>query len=121
MKLQFRLRSLLIVVTIVCATSGWLANQARVAWERRAMLDRLVGGYSVDDDGAGISWVRHQFGDQGIGLIEFDVSMTNDELDRYRTAFPEACIYRTPGAPPIPRSSWPLDIPRSLWVRRRRT
>jgi hypothetical protein len=111
---QFRLRTLLIVVTLNCVIIGWLGMQATVVRERRAMLSRLPGGYSVDDDGAGISWIRHLFGDQGIGLIQLGGSPTDEQLDRYRTAFPEACIYRTRGPiVPLPKTSRQYFVGRS--------
>ena len=102
---QFSLRTLIIVVTLNCVITGWLGMQATVVWERRVMLSRFPGGYSVDDDNAGISWIRHLFGDQGIGLIQLGGSPTDEQLHRYRTTFPEACIYRTRRpAVPLPKT-----------------
>jgi hypothetical protein len=31
---QFRLRTLMIVVTLFCIAGGWLGNQVRIVWER---------------------------------------------------------------------------------------
>jgi hypothetical protein len=103
-RFQFRLRTLMIIVTLNCVCVGWLGMQASIVWERRAMLNRLPGGYAVDDDGSGISWIRHLFGDQGIGIIQIGGSPSDEQLDCYRTAFPEACIFRTRGPLPKPGS-----------------
>jgi hypothetical protein len=102
MKFQFRLRTLLIGVTLFCVVVGWLLSQASVVWERKTLLRRApICG--ADDNDSGISWVRHLFGDAGVGLIQLDASASDDELAQYRAAFPEASVFRSP----VIRSSSP--------------
>jgi hypothetical protein len=38
-RFQFRLRTLMIGVTLFCLVAGWLLNQASVVWERKSLLE----------------------------------------------------------------------------------
>jgi hypothetical protein len=91
---QFSLRTLMIGVTIFCFVAGWFLSQAAIVWTRKAML-RGAPVWSVDDDEtAEIPWYRHAIGDRGIGTIVLDKTFTDEQLDRYRSVFPDASIYR---------------------------
>jgi hypothetical protein len=92
-RFQFRLRTLLIGVTLFCIVVGWFLPEASLVWERKAMLKNALAAY-VDDNGAGLSWVRHSLGDIGMGLIQLGPSASDEELSRYRDVFPEASIFR---------------------------
>ncbi len=98
---QFSLRSLLVGVTLFCVVVGWILNQANVVWERQSLLKRaLVWG--ADDTDSGVPLVRRLFGDSGVGLVQLDVSASDEELAHYRAAFPEASVFRAPVTPPPP-------------------
>src|SRR5689334_62972 len=99
-RFQFRLRTLMIAVTVFCVVCGWLLSQAAIVWQRKAMLRDAPASWVDDDERAGISWLRRAMGDQGIGTIVLDKTATDKQLDHYRDVFPEASIYRTdnPGA-----------------------
>jgi hypothetical protein len=113
-RFQFRLRTLMIVVTLFCLLIGWIRilNQANVVWERQSLLKRaLVWG--ADDTDSGVPLVRRLFGDLGVGLVQLDVSASDEELAHYRAAFPEASVFRAPVLPRLPRSlvrdfEWPV-------------
>jgi hypothetical protein len=92
---QFRLRTLLIVVTAFCLVAGGLINQAAIVRDRNALLKRAPV-WGADDDDSGVPLVRRFFGDSGIGLVQLEVSASDDELACYRAAFPEACVFRSP-------------------------
>ncbi len=94
-RFQFRLRSLMIVVTLNCIGCGWLLSQATIVWERKAMLKIAPVSWVDDDDTAGLTWLRHVMGDRGIGTIVLDKPTTDEQLNHYRAVFPEASIYRT--------------------------
>jgi hypothetical protein len=116
-RFQFRLRTLMIGVTVFCLAAGWLLSQASIVWERKALLKRAPV-WGVDDNDAGVSSVRHWFGDAGIGLIQLDASASDDELAQYRAAFPEASVFRAPVLP-LPRnpaSQRPVFIRRSATI-----
>jgi hypothetical protein len=108
----------MIGVTVFCLAAGWLLSQASIVWERKALLKRAPV-WGVDDNDAGVSSVRHWFGDAGIGLIQLDASASDDELAQYRAAFPEASIFRAPVSP-LPRqtSQRPVMIRRSATILR---
>ena len=111
---QFSLRTLMIGVTVFCLLTGWIRilNQANVVWERQSLLKRaLVWG--ADDTDSGVPLVRRLFGDSGVGLVQLDVSASDEELALYRAAFPEASVFRAPVLPRLPRSlvrdfAWPI-------------
>ena len=86
--LQFRLRTLLIGVTLFCLVGGWMLNQARIVWERKWLLERAPE-WGADDRDSGVPFVRRLFGDSGIGLVHLDVSASDEELALYRAAFPK--------------------------------
>ena len=94
-RFQFRLRTLMIGVTLFCLVAGWLLNQASVVWERKSLLERAPV-WGADDKDSGVPLVRRLFGDSGIGLVQLDVSASDEELAHYRAAFPEASVFRAP-------------------------
>ena len=75
------------------------------------MLKNVLVSY-VDDDCAGLSWVRHSLGDTGMGLIQLGASASDEELSRYRDVFPEASIFRARLLDLHPRSHFGTNIHR---------
>jgi hypothetical protein len=71
---QFNLRTLLIVVTLLAAVCGYVARQAKIVTERKALLVRFSGlrcqlcyagfapGLTPDDYKPSTTWLRRFFG-----------------------------------------------------------
>ena len=97
MKLQFRLQTLLAVVTlsaVLCAYIGW---QAKLVREREALSAKRDGVFMViGADDSEVPLVRRMLGDHEYMSILFDDAPPDAILLRYRAAFPEAEI-RTDG------------------------
>ena len=100
----------MIGVTLFCIVGSFL-HQASLVCERKAMLKNVLVSY-VDDDCAGLSWVRHSLGDTGMGLIQLGASASDEELSRYRDVFPEASIFRARLLDLHPRSHFGTNIRR---------
>jgi hypothetical protein len=95
-RFQFRLRTLLIAVTLICVVAGYVGRQASIVRERRAELSRpdftrLVGFDDADTKGA-VSWIRRALGDKSVRAILYPVGTDAAELDRLRVLFPEASV-----------------------------
>ena len=100
----------MIGVTVFCLLTGWILNQA-IVWERQSLLKRAPV-WGADDRDSGVPLVRRLFGDSGVGLVQLDVSASDEELAHYRAAFPEASVFRAPALPRLPTSlvrdfAWP--------------
>jgi len=96
---QFRLRTLLIVVTLVavpCAYVGW---QAKVVRERRALLDSLkaAGGGAIpvfhyEYIPPPPPWIRRVFGDETVEELLVPPKTDEETMARIRHLFPGAHI-----------------------------
>jgi hypothetical protein len=97
-RLQFRLRTLLIVVTLFCLVVGRIANQARTVYDRKAALADYSGYvilHSFADEGsraAMTSPVKRWLGDDAVGYLVVSAAVSPDDLKRLRDTFPEAEI-----------------------------
>ncbi len=54
MKIQFRLRTLMIVVTLLAVPLGYVGWQAKIVREREALINRGVPGSVVYPDGGNL-------------------------------------------------------------------
>jgi hypothetical protein len=102
-RFQFRLRTLMIGVTllaVLCAYVGW---QAKIVRERRAMLgtiDAAGGRYLVINEGdvpagmAGPGWIRRLLGD--VAVVEIDFHTSSLSQDDLKEKFPEADCHVVP-------------------------
>jgi hypothetical protein len=96
-RFQFRLRTLMIGVTLFCVVGGgYVVWQKKVVLERKAMLENpsfhLIG-YRLEVAGT-IPWLRRRLGDfDCLGIIG-DEHVSDADLERYRLAFPEADVWR---------------------------
>jgi hypothetical protein len=113
-RFQFRLRTLMIGVTLLAAACGYVAWQAKIVKERKAVAD-LVQHYQVSvywssevkralpaasglriwQDGIvlplrEVSWLRRWLGDDAATFILYRMQMPKDEIARMKAAFPEA-------------------------------
>jgi hypothetical protein len=114
---QFSLRSLLIVVTLLAILCGYVGQQVEIVKEREVMaaapgVDSVVAADSRDNitaltSGSGaartngdsrekIPWFRKWLGDRYYLGLSIDKSASDDEIARYKKAFPEATIMRRP-------------------------
>jgi hypothetical protein len=94
---QFRLRTLLIGVTVFCVVvGGYVGWQAKIVSKRRNELNRVVDarlvGIADNDEERVIPWIRRVLGDQRVGSIKMLVGTDAAELDRLRVLFPEAKV-----------------------------
>jgi hypothetical protein len=94
-RFQFRLRTLMIVVTLFCISAAWFTEQGRIVHERReilahepvSLLDRST------DSNNRLSLVRRWLGDVDCREIGAE-PVSDEELEHYRAVFPEATIKR---------------------------
>jgi hypothetical protein len=96
-RFQFRLRTLMIGVTLFCVVVGvYVGRQATIVRQRRAELNRVVDarlvGIAGNDEERVIPWIRRVLGDERVGSIKMLVGTDAAELDRLRVLFPEAKV-----------------------------
>ena len=96
-RFQFRLRTLMIVVTLLAVPLGYVGWQVRMVRERKACLERIVflqGAYAPSPHShksAGPSQLRLWLGDWPIDTISLPAeSARTDDVERIKATFPEA-------------------------------
>ena len=77
-RFQFRLRTLMIVVTLMAVPMAYVAHEAKIAWDRKAMVNRILfveGGWVAHNTEPSWSppWIRRLFGDQSIDEVALPV------------------------------------------------
>jgi hypothetical protein len=103
--LQFSLRSLFAVMTLMCALAFYVSNEARIAGERKSLMtsksEYIFFRRGVSFTGSasiGIPLIRRLFGD--VPIIDVALPISTTERDRASVAelFPEARVwaYRPP-------------------------
>jgi hypothetical protein len=100
-RFQFRLRTLMIGVALLAVACCWAAHQLHIVRERDKMLASDDCEIIIYGDGprpygskGGIPWFRRWLGDREINTIRTFHSTSDDEVERYRVAFPEADVAR---------------------------
>lgn len=91
---QFRLRTLLVVVTLAAVPCAYVAHEWRIVQERERFLCEQERSMAEHSSGAaGISWVRRLMGDHGYSRIALggatDIARRRQEAG---ALFPEARI-----------------------------
>jgi hypothetical protein len=108
-RFQFRLRTLMIGVTLLavpCAYVGW---QAKIVRERDAMrLDLKDHGFVTFDDPKLVPIVRRWLGDEGYSTILVPRGTSADYIAKIKAIFPESTV----GS-----GSWPTVDLRGLPIR----
>jgi hypothetical protein len=104
-RFQFRLRTLMIAVTlfalIPCGYVGW---QAKIVRERRALLDSIkaAGGYvTAARDNVGPpppSWLRRILGDETVQILVVLPTTNSRTIAEIRRLFPDTIIGKEDGA-----------------------
>jgi hypothetical protein len=106
---QFRLRTLMVVVTVAAVGCAWVAREGRVVQERKAVRQWIEegGGACVTNDlaaripsASGIdepSVVRRWLGDQTVTTVFLPRKFADQDLQRIKTCFRGATLIY-PGA-----------------------
>jgi len=107
-----------VVVTVICVWLGWNVNIVR---ERELLLKSLETDESLSFDpfrtrfsnvtkwnfsvseissmkrsGVSIPWFRRMLGDQAVMMLTLPQSMSESDILRFKSAFPEALISQEP-------------------------
>ncbi len=118
MKLQFRLRTLLIVVAVLAAACGYFAKEAESVRLRRSFIESHPEyRYSSFFFRQTPSWVRGLLGDESFNVVALPMGATKEQRDLASTVFPEAKIlaisrgvivsHRNPNVLPIEFAPFP--------------
>ena len=96
---QFRLRTLMIVVTVFAMPLGYVEWEAKIVRERKSELAKRDGQFGVwtvpalaDNHEKTIPMLRRWMGDRAIFWIIYKRGTTDDEIRRLRELFPEALV-----------------------------
>jgi hypothetical protein len=107
-RFQFRLRSLLIGVTVFCVVvGGFVGWQAKIVRERLALRDSCatVAIFLDEEDvlfthppreKSTVSWIRERLGDKAVHAITCYKGIAPETANRIVAAFPEADITLPP-------------------------
>jgi hypothetical protein len=118
---QFRLRTLLIGFSLLCAIAicGYGFREAKIASDRRSLLagewcDQATPG----PDGEQLSFIRRWLGDKPILRIDLNPLPPEDVVKRYRSAFPEAKIAWASHHPaaPVDEETEQSKIPHTIHI-----
>jgi hypothetical protein len=108
LRLRFSIRALLVVVTLVGTGCYYVASQANIVWQRKAMMQKItrdggeVGGCSFGGVAVilgldkQIPWFRRELGDVYVDQIVLHRSLNDrpngEEFDELKRIFPEAFV-----------------------------
>jgi hypothetical protein len=117
-RFQFRLRTLMICVTLLAVICGYLGGQWRIVKERSDLLDSHgAANLSLKrglESSSVSSWVRQWFGDRQWSSIVLWSDVSDETLKHFVSAFPEARIWRMTEQEqkrldtPVDLSNWPI-------------
>jgi hypothetical protein len=100
-RFQFRLRTLMIVVTLFCVVGGYVAHEAKIVHDRRQwsvpVSDIKSGPATLiqrGDDSQRPGLLRMWLGDEAVGGISLPMGASDEAVRRALELFPEATIYR---------------------------
>jgi hypothetical protein len=99
-RFQFRLRTLMIgvaVVAVVCGAANWYRGEVEYVRERdRLTSERPFAGAQMPGPHAPrtIPWIRQRLGDMQYIEVFLEPSASDEDVERYQRAFPEAKIIR---------------------------
>jgi hypothetical protein len=97
-RFQFRLRTLMIVVTLLALPGAYVATQAKFVRARSAWKTRYEHchfpciSWGGTYDGPDLPPVRRWLGDQPVSFVLFEYGVAQDDVDEAKTLFPEAEI-----------------------------
>ena len=102
-RFQFRLRTLMIGVTLLAVPCAYISHEAKVVRERRAILrtiDTAGGRFLAINEGdlpagmTGPGWIRRLLGD--VAVVEIDFHASSLSQDYLKEKFPEADCHVVP-------------------------
>jgi hypothetical protein len=92
-RFQFRLRTLLIVVTLLAVVCGYVAHEAKIVRERDAMRLELKNlGWINASDHTSLPFIRRWLGDEQYSMILVPRGTSNDYIARVKAVFPESNV-----------------------------
>jgi hypothetical protein len=98
-RFQFRLRTLMIGVTLFCVVGGRLGREVTIARERESMRKWIEqnGGWCgvwLGHDECEPPFLRRLFGDRQIGYVHVPQNATDDDIQRIEAVYPNANLLR---------------------------
>jgi hypothetical protein len=104
-RFQFRLRTLMIVVTVFCVViGGYTGWQAKIVRDRKAALGEVLKSHGyvyvrtegtpipISREGRTISTLRRWMGDSPMLFVIYAPGTPRDEIRRLEELFPEAVV-----------------------------
>jgi hypothetical protein len=118
-RFQFRLRTLMIGVTLFCVFAGYIASQANIVRARSAMRDEINHSGGVvrvliaNEDNADhvVPWIRTLIRDRAVSFIGLPIAVGIEYRDRVHALFPEAEIFAMRVKGMYEYTSWPEAQP----------
>ncbi len=99
-RLQFGLRTLLVVVTLAAFLCAYVGREAKWIADRREAKQGSVAALAVDEfvslEPRSAPWPLAWLGEDGYAVIIVPMSAPNSKIDRLKELFPEAKIERDP-------------------------
>ena len=96
---QFSLRTLLIGVTLLAVTCGYVGQQIEIVRERRAFGANPQFLVMMEAHCTQASWIRRLLGDFDCRSVITDDKVSDSELERCRVAFPGVDVRRDKDMP----------------------
>jgi hypothetical protein len=120
-RFQFRLRTLMIGVTLVAAACACVGSQAKIVRDRRAIVawiltetqgSCILDSVRITERGVRVppdpNWLRRILGDRSFQYIVIPTEeLTADRLNTIKAAFPESVVET------IPIAKWPSWLSKS--------
>jgi hypothetical protein len=108
-RFQFRLRTLMVVVTSVAVACAYVAHEAKIVQNRKALVAAvgkyatLPGWWRSSESPPTLPLIRRWLGDKPVCSMTLPGSLNPSLIDELRQAFPEASISVTPvlRSPPL--------------------
>jgi hypothetical protein len=103
--MRFRLRTLLVIMTVLSITFAWLGINYRLVLQRRPYFARfndhdfaLRSAILRPPEPSQITWIRRWLGDHAVSTLLYDpgADELGEDFRRVRTLFPEARIWGWP-------------------------
>jgi hypothetical protein len=91
-RFQFRVRTLMIGVTLLAVACGYVGWQAKIVKNRRELLESSKPTEWSETDDEGLSWLRRKLGDRAYKRIYIAKSVSPEVIERFRERFSEAVI-----------------------------
>ena len=97
-RIQFRLRTLLIIVALLALPCAYVAHEAQIVAHRRSVMENafrngatpFVPMFTSDFETIpSVPWIRRILGDEGMKEIWWN-DATKEEREGFQSAFPEA-------------------------------